>query len=117
MKILMIAALAAAQLSAAAWPAGAAERPGEDPLTQQRDASTGARFREDVELKLGDGQATAPGVGSAAESPLAATAAQQEEAPGKKRKSTGDKVLTGAAVILGVGALAVGGLLIAIFVS
>lgn len=117
MKISMIAALAAAQLSAAALPAQAAERAGEDPVTQQRDASAGARFQEDVELNLGDGQAMAPGVGGAVESPLAAGAAQQEEAPRKKRKSTGDKVLTGAAVILGVGALAVGGLLIAIFVG
>lgn len=116
MKIWMIAALAAAQLSAAAWPAQAAERPGEDPVAQQRGASAGARLREDVELNLGDGQVTAPGVGSASVSPLAAAPAQEEE-PRKKRKSTGDKVLTGAAVILGVGALAVGGLLIAIFVS
>lgn len=115
MRLLTIAALAAAQLSAAACPAQAADRPGEDPVAQQRGLSAGARLREDVELNLGDGQATEPRVGSASVSPPAAAA--REEEPRKKSKSTGDKVLTGAAVILGVGALAVGGLLIAIFVN
>lgn len=116
MKMVMIAALAAAQLSAAACPAQAAERPDEERVAQQRGASAGARLREGIELDLADGQATR--VGSASASPLAAAAAaREEEEPRKKRKSTGDKVLTGAAVILGVGALAVGGLLVAIFVS
>jgi len=113
MKIFMIAALAAVPLSAAANPAQAAERPSEEIATQQPGASAGARLRDDVELNLGDGQAP----GSASVSSLAAAAQEEEEKPRKKGKSTGDKVLTGAAVILGVGALAVGGLLIAIFAN
>ncbi|MGZ8285037.1 MAG: hypothetical protein ACXW27_01845 [Allosphingosinicella sp.] len=114
MKTVMIAALAAAQLPAAGASAQAAERQGEDLVAQQRGASAGGRLREDVELNLGDGQAAGPRVGSASASPAAAA---QEEEPRKKRKSTGDKVLTGAAVVLGIGALAVGGLLVAIFVN
>jgi uncharacterized surface anchored protein len=110
MKMVMIAALAAAQVSAAACPARAAELPREKAATQE------TRFEEGVELRLDDrpGQALAAG---AAPAPLHAAAAQEEEEPRKKRKSTGDKVLTGAAVILGVGALAVGGLLVAFFVN
>ncbi len=114
MKLVMIAALAAAQLSAAACPAQAAELPREELVTQQRGTLAGARLEEDVELNLGDGQAPEPRVGSASVSPRAAAA--QEDEP-RKGKSTGDKVLTGAAVILGIGALAVGGLLVAIFVD
>ncbi len=108
MKMVMIAALVAAQLSAAAGPAQAAELPAEEAATQQTRV-------EGVELNFGDRQAPALAVG-AAPVPQHAAAAQEDE-PRKKRKSTGDKVLTGAAVILGVGALAVGGLLIAIFAN
>jgi len=109
MRMIMIAALVAAQLPAAASSAQAAELPREESATQQ------TRL-EGVELNLGESQAPALGVG-AAPAPLHAAAAEEEGEPRKKRKSTGDKVLTGAAVVLGVGALAVGGLLIAIFVS
>jgi Flp pilus assembly protein TadB len=101
MKIVIIAALGAAQLAAAACPAQAAERP-EAPAAKQ------ARFEGGAELRLPD---ATPAMAARA------GAAQDEEPRKKKRKSTGDKVLTGAAVILGVGALAVGGLLVAIFVN
>jgi hypothetical protein len=107
MKTIMIAALAAAQLSAAAFPARAAELPREEPAAQQRIA-------EGVEPRLADSQAPAPAVENAPES--ARALAPREDEP-RKRKSTGDKVLTGAAVVLGIGALAVGGLLIAIFAN
>jgi len=100
MKMVMIAALAAAQLSAA-QPAAAAELPGEEAATQP------ARFDKGAEPILDDGQLRA----------ARAAAAEDDEPRKKKRKSTGDKVLTGAAVILGIGALAVGGLLVAIFVG
>ena len=115
MKKLMIAALVAAQLMAAAAPAQAADLPLEEPATQRRGDDEPPRLREDLELSLRDGQATDAQVGSAPESPRVA-AAQQDE-PRKKGKSTGDKVLTGAAVILGVGAVAVGALLVALFVN
>ena len=114
MRMVMIAALVAAQLSAAG-PALAGELPREELATQPGGASAGGRLREDVGRNIGDGQAQEPRPGTAAVSP--APEAAREEAPGKKRKSTGDKVLTGAAVILGVGALAVGGLLVALFVG
>lgn len=149
MKMVMIAALVAAQLSAAARPAQAAELPREELATQQHGTFAGARLRlplggeeagkvraglsltsmertdlaggasrtrfgEGVELNLGDGQALALRVGGAPVSPRVAAA--QEDEP-KKGKSTGDKVLTGAAVILGIGAVAVGGLLIALFAN
>lgn len=113
MKMVMIAALAAAQLSAAAAPAQAAEAPIEKPATQQQSDFAGTRLQEDVEHNLLDRRASELRFASA--SPRA-TAAQPDE-PRKKRKSTGDKVLTGAAVILGIGALAVGGLLVAIAVD
>ncbi|MEO7177913.1 MAG: hypothetical protein ABIW83_03640 [Allosphingosinicella sp.] len=51
------------------------------------------------------------GGGQAPESSRAAAA--RDDKP-RKHKSTGDKVLTGAVVILGVGALAVGALLVAL---
>jgi hypothetical protein len=122
MKIVTIAALAAAQLTAVAGPARAAEGPRGDLAAQQplggkeagtvgSDPSLASMERTDV----GDGQTPALLVGSAPVLPHAAAA--QEDEPSKKRKSTGDKVLTGAAVILGVGALAVGGLLVAIFLN
>jgi hypothetical protein len=118
MKMVMIAALVAAQLSAAAGPAQAAELPREEPATQQPDTLADGRgrtrFEEGAELNLRDEQALALRVGGAPESPRVA-AAQKDEP--RKRKSTGDKVLTGAAVILGLGALAVGGLLVAIFAN
>jgi hypothetical protein len=107
MKMVTIAALVAAQLTTMAGPAQAAGPPSEEPATQQRDPGKG------VELSLGDGQESASRVAAA---PPRAAAAREDE-PRKKRKSTGDKVLTGAAVVLGVGALAVGGLLVALFVS
>ncbi len=101
MKRVMIAALAAAQLFAA-QPAAAAERPGEEATTQP------TRFDKGAGPILDDGQSRAA---------ARAAAAEDDEPRKKKRKSTGDKVLTGAAVILGIGALAVGGLLVAIFVG
>lgn len=111
MKIAMIAALAAAQLTAVAAPAQASGLPRGEAAAQQK------RFEQRVELDPRDGTAPALAVG-AAPTPLHAAAAQEEaEQPRKKRKSTGDKVLTGAAVVLGIGALAVGGLLVAIFVN
>jgi hypothetical protein len=115
MKTIAVAALAAAQLTAAAAPARAADLPVEEAATQQRPASAAERLREDVKLGLDPGQAAKPGAG---DSPMAVQAAEdREEEPRKKRKSTGDKVLTGAAVVLGIGALAVGGLLVALFVG
>lgn len=102
MKTTMIGALAAAQLSNVAWPAQAAERPREEVATAP------SRFDAGAGLTLAHEQApAAPG----------AVSAQEDEPRKKKRMSTGDKVLTGAAVVLGVGALAVGGLLVAIFVG
>lgn len=98
MKTTLIAALVAAQLTAAACPARAAERPREE----------AARFEAGTELALaGAHESGAP----------QAESGREEEPRKKKRKSTGDKILTGAAVVLGVGALAVGGLLVAIFVG
>ena len=102
MKTAMIAALAAAQLSATAFPAQAAERP------RQESAVPETRFTGDVGLGL---------EGERAQPASRAASAGEEEPRKKKRKSTGDKILTGAAVVLGVGALAVGGLLVAFFVS
>jgi hypothetical protein len=102
MKFAMIAALAAAQLSAAAAPAQAAEPP------RQEAAAEPARFDARTELALADVHASA-----AAQT----DAAREDEPRKKKRKSAGDKVLTGAAVVLGIGAVAVGGLLVAIFVN
>ena len=103
MKTTMIAALAAAQLTAAAaTPALAAETPPRQPSAQQD------RFDRGAEDRLAETR------------PLAeerAEAAPDKEVREKKRKSTGDKVLTGVAVVLGIGALAVGGLLVAIFVG
>ena len=111
MKMILIAALAAAQLTAVALPAQAAELPRKEVEVQR------PRFEERVGLDLDDEQGPALAVG-ATSAPLHAAASRDEaEKPRKKRKSTGDKVLTGAAVVLGIGALAVGGLLVAIFVS
>ncbi|MEA3010760.1 MAG: hypothetical protein QOJ91_2452 [Sphingomonadales bacterium] len=105
MKMTMIAALAAAQLSTAGWAQSAEplrkELPAEQGSTARKDFADGQTgIREGVGANLADGK----------------TAAAREDRP-RKRKSTGDKVLTGAAVILGVGALAVGGLLIALVAS
>lgn len=102
MKTTLIAALAAAQLIAAACPARAAEPSG--PEAPARPAGFDARAIMNVE------DSGAPGAERA-------ESARAEEPKKKKRKSTGDKVLTGAAVVLGIGALAVGGLLVAIFVN
>jgi hypothetical protein len=107
MKMTMIAALAAAQLSTAGLAQTA--EPSRRDLTVERGSTERTDFAADrnragigkgVEAEVADGQA----------------AAAREDRP-RKRKSTGDKVLTGAAVILGVGALAVGGLLIALVTS
>lgn len=103
MKMVMIAALAAAQLPAAAVQA--AEPPREESLAQQPAGES---------AEIADPQAPAP---AAETTPPAARKLAAEEDEPKKGKSTGDKVLTGAAVILGVGALAVGALLVAIFVN
>jgi hypothetical protein len=111
MKIMMIAALVAAPLTAAGAPAQAAG----EPATQQLSQSAGTRPGLDVEQNLRDRQAAELRLASMEESPPAAAARPDE--PRKKHKSTGDKVLTGAAVVLGIGALAVGGLLVAIFVN
>lgn len=105
MKTTMIAALVAAQLSAAATPARATEAPGEEPAAQHR-------IEESVEIAARE--APAPAVEDTAKSARALAAREDEP---RKRKSTGDKVLTGAAIVLGIGALAVGGLLIAIFAN
>ena len=111
-KLIMNAALVAAQLPAAAVPAEAADLPRSAADSRQ------PRLNDAVEPNLGSRPGAA--VASAAEpAPLHSAAAQEEEREPrkKKRKSTGDKVLTGAAVVLGIGALAVGGLLVAIFVG
>ncbi len=102
MRMVTIAALAAAQLMAAAAPVQAGDLPREEEAMQP------ARAGERVELALADAQAPASEVSDSA---------RENEPVKKKRKSTGDKILTGAAVVLGVGALAVGGLLVAIFVG
>ena len=104
MKMVTIAALAAAQLPFAAQ---AAELPREERTRQE----PGSALETPARIS-GDGEALR--AVSADESPRAA--APREDRP-RKRKSTGDKILTGAAVVLGVGALAVGGLLVAIFVG
>ena len=107
MKMLMIAALVAAPLPAAAAPAQAAEAPLE--------ASSAPKPVGDVvELDRAEAQAPAP---AAENAPASARALAAQEDEPKKRKSTGDKVLTGAAVILGIAAVAVAGLLIAIAVN
>ena len=111
MKMVSIALLVVAQLTAAASPAQAGELPREEAAIQQ------TRLEEGVEIKLDDRQAPALAVGAAPATLPSAAAQDEVEEPRKKRKSTGDKVLTGAAVVLGIGALAVGGLLVAIFVS
>lgn len=98
MKTTMMAALAAAQLSVAVGPAQAAGPPREDSTARQ------TAFEADAELNFEVGQASA--------APRAADP-REDEPRKKKRKSTGDKVLTGAAVVLGIGAVAVGALLIA----
>ena len=117
MKMIMIAALSAAQLSAAASPARAGELPGGASMERVDPADGRSRtgIGEGLELSVGDGQAQAFRAADAQESSRASAA--REDEPRKKRKSTGDKVLTGAAVVLGIGALAVGGLLVAIFVN
>jgi hypothetical protein len=102
MRTTMIAALAAAQLTAAACPARAADLSGPEAPVQQ------ARFDARAGMNLDD---------SGAPEVEQAESARADEPRKKKRKSTGDKVLTGAAVVLGIGALAVGGLLVAIFVN
>lgn len=100
MRMVMIAALAA-QLPVAG-PAQASDLPREEAATQQ------PRFEKGPQLAQADREAAAA---------VRAAAAQPEEPRKKKRRSTGDKVLTGAAIVLGIGAVAVGGLLVAIFVS
>jgi hypothetical protein len=119
MKMVMIAALVAAQLSAVAGPAQAAELPRDEsatPRTMEQtdpaDGRSGASLKDGVQLSLADVQAPAPRVDNA---PAQAQDAEADKP--RKRKSTGDKVLTGAAVILGIGALAVGALLVAIAVN
>jgi hypothetical protein len=116
MKIIMIAALVAVQLPATVSPTQAAELPSGSSMerTDPADGRSRAGIAEVAEINLGDAQAQVLRAGSAAESSQEATAREDRS---RKRKSTGDKVLTGAAVILGVGALAVGGLLVAIFVG
>jgi Flp pilus assembly protein TadB len=101
MKIVTIAALAAAQLLTAGASARAAEPIRDEPAAQTLRAEDSAR----TPVLLASRAQAAP------------DAADREDRPRKKRKSTGDKVLTGAAVVLGVGALAVGGLLIVIFAN
>ncbi len=111
MKLIMVAALVAAPLPLATVPADAAGLSRGEAETEQR------RVEERIERNL-DGRPGPALAGAASPASLHSAAAQEnEEKPRKKRKSTGDKVLTGAAVILGVGALAVGGLLVAFFVS
>ena len=104
MKTIVIGALIAVPL-AAAQPALAAEPTLDQPAAQQRG------LEEGEQLSLGEAPAPAAAEAAPREE------APRQEAPRKKHKSTGDKVLTGAAVILGIGALAVGGLLVAIFVG
>ena len=107
MKMAMIAALVAAQLPAAGYAAQATELPREESAAQPRAG-------EDAEGVPADAQAPAP---AAEKTPVGAPALAAEEDEPKKGKSTGDKVLTGAAVVLGVAAVAVAGLLVAIFVN
>lgn len=114
MKIVMMAALVAAQLAAAAGPTQAAELARVETAAQERTSFPGERLGQEVELSLADGRSQPPRIDGAGVSARGDTA--REDRP-RKGKSTGDKVLTGAAVILGVGALAVGGLLVAIFVN
>jgi hypothetical protein len=109
MKSIMIAVLVAATLSGVATAVSGAELPREESATPKVDDAAAPRVRESVELSYVEAQA----VGDA---PSSAQAAPAQDTEGKKRKSTGDKVLTGAAVILGIGAVAVGGLLAAIFI-
>jgi hypothetical protein len=97
MKMATIAALAAAQLCAAEASVRAAE-PSFEAAAGVQPARVGDRAQADPAYDR-------------------ARADDRREKPAKKRKSTGDKVLTGAAVVLGIGALAVGGLLVALFVS
>ena len=121
MRIAMIAALAAAQLSVAVPSARAADLPCAETkgpeacpsLSLASMESAGIAEAESRGLGADDSPAPATSVGDAQPSPQAAAAEQD----GKKRKGTGDKVLTGVAVVLGVGALAVGGLLAAIFLD
>ena len=120
MRIAMIAALAAAQLSIAVPSARAADLPCAETkgpeacpsLSLASMESAGIAEAENRGLGAEDSPAPAS-VGDTQPSPQAAAAEQD----GKKRKGTGDKVLTGVAVVLGVGALAVGGLLAAIFLD
>jgi hypothetical protein len=106
MKMVMIAALAAAPLPLTAAPTDAAGAP-----IRQAAAEEPLRLAAaDVDTRVGDG------LGAAGEAQAESQAAQEDREP-KKRKSTGDKVLTGVAVVLGIGALAVGGLLVAIFAN
>ncbi|HYI40092.1 MAG TPA: hypothetical protein VE053_07225 [Allosphingosinicella sp.] len=104
----IIAALVAAQLSTV--PAQAAERQPEQSALQGRVPLA----QEPSHLPAGDETAIPARAGDA---PAATRAEDGREDRPRKGKSTGDKVLTGAAVILGIGAVAVGGLLIAIFVG
>ena len=114
MKMMMIAALVAAPLSAAAGPARAAEPPREESAAQQPAAPEGDEAATDP---AGPGATTMERTQFAdAQAPAPTSDAREEDKPGK-RKSTGDKVLTGAAVVLGVAALAVTGLLVALFVN
>lgn len=78
--------------------------------------STAATATQPVGLPSEPIAAAQSGHGSEAQESPGAAAPRDEVKP-RKRRSTGDKVLTGAAVILSVGALAVGGLLVAIFVA
>lgn len=102
MKTAMIAALAAAQLSTLSSPARAADLPPEAPAAARQEALS--RIAGGMALEPGEAEASRPAESARDEKP-------------RKRKSTGDKILTGAAVILGVGALAMGGLMIAIFAN
>lgn len=90
MKMAMMATLTASPLPAAAGP------PSERPARQ-----TGLEGEH------------VPRPRSASTSELPKAGAVQPDEPRKEGKSTGDKILTGAAVVLGVGALAAGGPLVA----
>ena len=81
--------------------------------TDFADGASRTRFGEGVELGLSEGEAPALRIGGSPLSPVKAVADENEE----KRSSTGDKVLTGAAIVLAVGAVAVGALLVAVFVQ
>ena len=110
---MMIAALVAAQLPVAAGAQAArpqAETGALAPAVNVQGPADRGTKAESPQLALADAQAPA------ARADEAAQPSQAEADRPKKHKSTGDKVLTGAAVLLGIGALAVGGLLIAIFV-